>query len=115
MKIYNGTNSVMNLPLNNGSRLIIRPRSLSDPFLASTEVLQLVVSAFSRNDIAIIPSGASELNLSSTVSALPAYIAYTEEEAITRFVKPEETKSSTETEEVKTDEVIEGGKSKKDK
>lgn len=94
MRLYNGTNSGINLPLNNGQRLIVSPKSVSGQFLPSIEFLTLIATAYSRADIALILSGASEVQMCSSVSTIPGYIAQSLEEAIERFseVKPEEVK-----------------------
>lgn len=85
MKIYNGTNSLLNLPLANGRRLVIDPKSVSADFLPTTKMLQMLVSAYSRNDIAFIPAGPNDLTVGATVSTLPAYVANSLEEAVNRF------------------------------
>ena len=86
MKIYNGTNSLLNLPLANGRRLVIDPKSVSVDFLPTAKMLQMLVSAYSRNDIAFIPAGPNDLTVGATVSTLPAYIANSLEEAVNRFI-----------------------------
>ena len=103
MRLYNGTNSGINLPLNNGQRLIVSPKSVSGQFLPSIEFLTLIATAYSRADIALILSGASEVQMCSSVSTIPGYIAQSVEEAIERFseVKPEDVK-----EEVITNEEL---------
>lgn len=103
MRLYNGTNSGINLPLNNGQRLIVSPKSVSGQFLPSIEFLTLIATAYSRADIALILSGASEVQMCSSVSTIPGYIAQSVEEAIERFseIKPEEVK-----EEVITNEEL---------
>lgn len=85
MKIFNATNSTLNLPLANKSRLIIRPFEASKQFLPTTELLQLYVSSYSRDDIAFIMESQAEISMGSSVSTLPGYIANSLEEAISRF------------------------------
>jgi hypothetical protein len=103
MRLYNGTNSGINLPLNNGQRLIVGPKSISNQFMPSIEFLTLIVTAYSRNDIALVLSGATEIQMCSTVSTIPGYIAQTVQEAVERFnpVTPE----TTTVEEQKSDEL----------
>lgn len=90
MRIYNGTKSTMNIPMANMSRLIIGPMKTSATFYPSTDLLNLLVSAYSRDDIAIIVDSAVEMNMGAAVSAFPGYVANSEEEAIMRFRKTEE-------------------------
>ena len=85
MKIYNATNGSMNLPLANGSRLIIDPKGVSKQFFPTVEMLNLLVSAYTRDDIAIIIDGASELAMGAVVSALPGYTVNSVEEALKKF------------------------------
>lgn len=87
MRIYNATKSTMNLPMANGSRLIIRPRECSRQFYPTVELLNLLVSAYTYNDIAIVIDSAAEISMGATVSALPGFVANSLEEAIMRFSK----------------------------
>lgn len=89
MKIYNGTNSSLNIPMANKSRLLIGPMSASTAFYPSVEVLELLVSAYSRDDIAIVIESSAELQMGSLVSALPGYVVNSVEEAVMKFKKPE--------------------------
>lgn len=89
MRIYNATKGTMNLPMANGSRLIIGSNEVSRQFFPTVEMLNLLVSAYSRDDIAIIIDSATEIAMGATVSALPGYVADSLEEAIMRFKKPE--------------------------
>lgn len=89
MRIYNATKSTMNLPMPNGSRLVVGSRELSRQFYPTVELLTLLVSAYTRDDIAIVMEGAGEVSMGAVVSALPGYTASTPEEAIERFAKPE--------------------------
>lgn len=89
MRIYNATKGTMNLPMANGSRLIIGSMEVSRQFYPTVELLNLLVSAYSRNDIAIIIDSSAEISMGATVSALPGYVADSLEEAIMRFKKPE--------------------------
>lgn len=132
MKIYNGTKSVIDLPLANGSRLIVKPKSVSNEFLPTIQFLQMIVMAYSRDDLAFIPSGPSDTAMAANVSTMPGYIANSVEEAIVRFtVVPREnqnkpvdeqkkydtskTKTSVVTSELKKEVAEEVSKSKEDK
>lgn len=94
MRIYNATKSTMNLPLANGSRLIIRPQECSKQFYPTVDMLTLLVSAYSYDDIAIIIDSAAEISMGATVSALPGFVANSLEEAIMKFKKPTESKAA---------------------
>lgn len=98
MRIYNATKSTMNLPMANGSRLIIRPQECSRQFYPTTELLSLLVSAYTYNDIAIIIDSAAEISMGATVSALPGFVVNSVEDAIMKFKKTESVKSVAKTE-----------------
>lgn len=85
MRIYNGTNSTMNLPMPNGSRLIIGSKAVSKQFFPTAELLSLLVSAYSRDDIAIMIDSGSEIQMGAVISALPGYIVKDVDEAIERL------------------------------
>lgn len=90
MRIYNATKSTMNLPMPNGSRLIIKSMECSKQFFPTVELLNLLVSAYTRDDIAIIiDGGPSEMSMGAVVSSLPALVADSLEDAIMRFKKEE--------------------------
>lgn len=105
MRIYNATKSTMNLPMANGSRLIIKPQECSRQFYPTVELLNLLVSAYTYDDIAIIIDSAAEISMGATVSALPGFVANTAEEAIMRFKKNEPKKVESVKTEVKSVEV----------
>lgn len=92
MRIYNATKSTMNLPLPNGSRLIIKSMECSKQFFPTVELLSLLVSAYTRDDIAVIlDGGPSEISMGAIVSSLPSLTADSLEEAIMRFKKEDKT------------------------
>jgi outer membrane biosynthesis protein TonB len=90
MRIYNATSASMNLPLPNGSRLLIGKKQMSRQFYPTVELLNLLVSAYSRDDIAILLESSGEVSMGAIISALPGYVAANEEEAVMRFQKKDE-------------------------
>lgn len=95
MRIYNATKGTMNLPMANGSRLIIGSMEVSKQFYPTVELLNLLVSAYSRDDIAIIIDSSAEISMGATVSALPGYVVEGPEEAIMRFKKNNKSNNET--------------------
>lgn len=87
MKILNATKGTMNLPLPNGSRLIIEAGKVSKQFYPTIDLLTLLVSAYSRDDIGVIIDNPAEIAMGATVSALPGYVYNTPEEAIASLKK----------------------------
>lgn len=90
MRIYNGTNSQLDLPLSGIQRISIAPHAVSGDVLPSTEFLSLMVTSFDYNEIALIVSGPYEINMCANVSGCAGFIAQSLEEAIERFTKKEE-------------------------
>lgn len=90
MRIYNGKKSNLEMPLGNGQKIIVGPQSVSGDFLPSTNFINMLVSSFDYNEIALIVSGIQELNLCSSVSAAAGFVCYSISEAVERFSpKPE--------------------------
>lgn len=90
MRIYNATKATMNLPMANGSRLIIGSKEMSRQFYPTVELLNLLVSAYSMDDIAIIIDSSAEISMGATVSALPGYVVKDTEEALMKFKEKED-------------------------
>lgn len=88
MRIYNGKNSLIDLPLTNRVRLTIPAHSVSKEFMPSDEFLSMVVTAYSDTDIALIVSGPYELNLCAKNPVATPMIAYSLDEAVIRFNGP---------------------------
>lgn len=85
MRIYNGTNSQLTLPLNGNERITIAANSVSGNILPSTEFLSLLVSSFDYNEIAIVVSGPFEINMCAGVSGAVGFVVQSIEEAIEKF------------------------------
>lgn len=85
MRIYNGKKSNLEMPLGNGQKIIVGPQSVSGDFLPSTNFINMLVSSFDYNEIALIVSGIQELNLCSSVPAASGFVCYSIAEAVERF------------------------------
>lgn len=90
MRIYNGTNSNVDIPLSGIQRLQISPKSVSGDFLPSNEFLSLLVTGYDYNEIALIVSGPYEINMCSGVPGAVGFVVQSLEEAIERFNPKEE-------------------------
>lgn len=86
MRIYNATNSQISVPFP-GGRLDIPAHSVSGNVGANTDVISLLVSAYSAEEIAFVVSGPFELNLCSSIPTVPVYTVQSLEEALARFNK----------------------------
>lgn len=95
MRVYNGTNSQLDLPLSGLQRISIPPRTVSGDVMPSNDFLSLLVSSFDYSEIALIVSGPYEISMCAGVSGSVGFVVQSLEEAIERFAekKPEETKS----------------------
>jgi hypothetical protein len=92
MRIYNGKNSTINVPLPNGERLSIDGKSISKDFMPSVEFLNIIKASFDYSEIALVVSGIIEMNLCSSVSSIAGFVANSVGEAVERFAdKPKVT------------------------
>ena len=85
MRIFNGTNSLLTLPLSGNQRLEILPKSVSQEFMGSKEFLSMVVTSLGNDEIAIVVSGVYELNTCANVPTAVNYVVQSLDEAIVRF------------------------------
>lgn len=108
MRIYNGKDSVVDVPLVNQQRLVVRPHSVSQNFMPSTDFLKMMATAFEDTELALIVSGAFEGNMCANVPAVQTLCVSSLDEALARFnppVKPiEEKKVEPKKEEPKKEE-----------
>lgn len=112
MRIYNGKNSQVDIPLAT-QRVTIGPKSVSKDLMPSTEMLQLLSTSFDDSEIALIVSGPTELNLCAGVPSCTPLVVQSLDEALVRFnggdvkpePKPEKKKSLEKKVEVKQEEV----------
>lgn len=99
MRIFNGTNSLLTLPLSGNQKLEILPKSVSQEFMGSTDFLSMVVTSLGSDEIAIVVSGVYELNTCANVPTAVNYVVQTLDEAIVRFgikkKEPEHTEKCT--------------------
>ena len=95
MRVDNGTNSQLDLPLSGSQRISIPPRTVSGDVMPSNDFLSLLVSSFDYSEIALIVSGPYEITMCAGVSGSVGFVVQSLEEAIERFAekKSEETKS----------------------
>jgi hypothetical protein len=93
MRIYNGMNKQVDMPLANGQRLSIAAKSISGDFMPNNEFLSLLVTSFDYSEIALVVSGPFEISMCSQISSCVGFVVNSLEEAIARFAdKTEEPK-----------------------
>ena len=110
MRIYNGKNSQVDIPLAT-QRVTIGPKSVSKDLMPSTEMLQLLSTSFDDSEIALIVSGPTELNLCAGVPSCTPLVVQSLDEALVRFnggdVKPEPKPEKKEEDPVAEEPVVE--------
>lgn len=92
MRVYNGTNSQLDLPLSGIQRISIPPHAVSGDIMPSNDFLSLLVSSFNYDEIALIVSGPYEITMCAGVSGSVGFVVQSLEEAIERFAPKEEKK-----------------------
>jgi hypothetical protein len=103
MKLFNATNSLLDLPWS-GQRLSIAPRSFSQDFMGTPDFIQLITSTYNNEEIAIVVAGPYELSMCASVPVAVNYVVQSVDEAIQRFGLKEEKKVEEVKEEPKTPE-----------
>ena len=88
MRIYNGTTRQMDLPLAGSQRISIAPKTVSGDILANSDLLSLLVTSYTTDEVALIISGPFELKVASTMPTVVNYVVQSLEEAILRFTPP---------------------------
>lgn len=106
MRIYNGKNSQVDLPLAGQTRVSIAPHSVSKDVMPSEEFLSLIATSYDKDEIALIVAGPYEVNMCAHIPAVVPLIVQSLDAAIERFnpltEKKEEVIIDTKTEEVVT-------------
>lgn len=87
MRIYNGMNKQVDMPLANGQRLSIAAKSISGDFMPNNEFLSLLVTSFDYSEIALVVSGPFEISMCSQISSCVGFVVNSLEEAIARFAE----------------------------
>ena len=89
MRVYNGKNSQVDMPLNGNLRLTIPSHSVCKPFSATDQFLEMIVSNYDDTELAIVCDGVIEWNQCARIQALQPMLVQTLDEAVQRFSKPE--------------------------
>ena len=92
MRIFNGTKSQVNLPYVGGQWITIDPMSVSGNIGPTDELIALIVTAYTDQELAIIVSGPYELSAASRNPVAVSYIVQTLDEAIQKFAVKKEHK-----------------------
>lgn len=74
MRIYNGKDATINVPLPNGERMSIDGKSISKDFMPSAEFLNMIKTSYDYSEIALIVAGVIEMNLCSSISSVAGFV-----------------------------------------
>ena len=108
MRIYNGKDSSIDMPLAAGQNLFINAKSVSGEFMANNNLLSMIATSFTASEIALVVSGAFEINMCSNMPVLTPMVVQSLDEAIERFAVKKEADNSAETPEpVEEEELLE--------
>ena len=100
MRIYNGKDSLVCLPLNANQRICIDPHSVSGDFLPSTEFITMVISAYNTDELALIVASSFEINMCANIVGAVQYVVQSLDEAVSKFIPKEEKEEPKPVEEV---------------
>lgn len=103
MRIFNGTNSQIDLPLTGAVRLSIAPHAPSKDFAPNNDFLALIVTTYDEKEIALIVGGPYELSMCSTIPAAAPLLVQSLDEAVARFSTKQEVVVEEPKEEVKVE------------
>lgn len=95
MRIFNGTNSQINFPFN-GDTIKIDPLTPSTNLLATNELLGVLITTFSSDEISFIVSGTFELATCANMRIATDYVSQSLEETIEKFTRLREKKAAEE-------------------
>ena len=84
MKLFNATNSVIDLPWGN-QRLSIAPKSFSQDFMGTPDFIKLLTTSYNQEELAILVAGPYELSMCASVPVAVNYVVQSMDEAIQRF------------------------------
>lgn len=95
MRIFNATNSSMDLPWGM-QRLSILPKSFSQDIMGTPELVRVITSNYDTSEIAILVSGPFELSMCASVPVSVNYVVQSTDEVYKRFGLDKKEKATTE-------------------
>lgn len=84
MKLFNATNSLLDLPWGS-QRLSIAPRSFSQDFMGTPDFIKMLTQTYNSEEVAIVVAGPYELSMCASVPVAVNYVVQSMDEAIQRF------------------------------
>lgn len=90
MRIYNAIKAQIEMPLSNGTKLVIPSNSVSGEFMPNSTIISVFMSTYKTSDIAFIVSGPYEIAMLSNFVGSGEYVVSSVEEAVARFAPKED-------------------------
>lgn len=106
MRIYNGKNSQISVPLNRATRIVVGPKRVSQELMPSDDFLTLLAQTFEADELALIVSGPFEINLCAKNPACQPLVVQSLDEALERFAVKEDPRPEVQPEPEKKEEVV---------
>lgn len=85
MRIYNAMRAQIEMPLSNGTKLVIPGNSVSGEFMPNSTIISVFMSSYKKTDVAFIISGPYEIAMLSNFAGSGEYVVSSLEEAVARF------------------------------
>ena len=90
MRIYNATKAQIEMPLSNGTKLVISSNTVSGEFMPNSTIISVFMSTYTTSEIAFIVSGPYEIAMLSNFVGSGEYVVSSVEEAVARFAPKED-------------------------
>lgn len=85
MRIYNAMKAQIQMPLSNGTNLVIPGNSVSGEFMPNSTIISVFMSSYKKTEVAFIISGPYEIAMLSNFAGSGEYVVSSLEEAVARF------------------------------
>lgn len=95
MRIYNARKVQIEMPLGNGSKLIVPGNSVSCEFMPNATIISVFMTSYRSSEIAFIVSGPYEIAMLSNFVGSGDFVVQSLEEAIARFAPKEDPTTTT--------------------
>ncbi len=85
MRIYNAKSAQIEMPLSNGTKLVIPGHSISGEFMPNSTIISVFMTSYRPTEIAFVVSGPFEISMLSNFAGSGEYVVSSLEEAVARF------------------------------
>lgn len=85
MRIYNAKRAQIEMPLSNGTKLVIPGHSISGEFMPNSTIISVFMTSYSTKEVAFVISGPYEIAMLSNFAGSGDYVVSSLEEAVARF------------------------------